>query len=144
MTYTRRTMLIASTLLCGVSLAQVQGIPDDIEMGISISLQEKITKLAHSVYDKYEGNTAENQRAIVEELTPLVDKLKASGQIEEYLIVCDATNNPPGIVNTGFILLFVLWTAGPSNEGVLNRVIIGPEDAVNHLGMATHGSTLMM
>ena len=134
MNTTRRTAILAAvTCLCGVSVAQIRNVPLELEMAVTKSLQDRLTDMAHSVYDKYEGNTRDNQLAIVRELTPLLQDLKTKGQIDNYVIVCNDSNNPPAIVETGFIMLFVLWTAGPEDEGVLNRIFIGPEEAVRRL-----------
>ena len=113
------------------AIAQIDTTPKIVEEKQAQNMQQVISDVAHTVYDKYAtDNTPEIQRAIASELTEELKALVDSKQIQSFTVVCSEANNPPTVVALGQPVLFVLWTPINGDPVIRNRIIIGPEEAI--------------
>lgn len=63
---------------------------------LMLYLEKAVSRTAK--YFKYEGNTAYMRQRFVDTIRPVFERAVTRGGVNEYLIVCDETNNPTTVV----------------------------------------------
>lgn len=80
-------------------------------------MEKKIKQLMR--YYIFEPNTSYTRLQIYNDIYPFMEKIKNSGGIYSYTLVCDTTNNTPEIINNGDLVVSVAAAPTRTAENII-------------------------
>lgn len=84
-------------------------------------MEKKVKQLLR--YYIFEPNISYTRLQIYNDIYPFLEKIKNSGGIYAYTLVCDATNNTPDIINNGDLAVSISAAPTRTAENIIVEFI---------------------